>query len=96
MSAQALCSSISHGFRQTSQSTKTRSPAIRRNRAGCTKSFSLPKRAQPNQVLVYDVKVQAQSQLSFALRSQWRSFFKAIALNRTCVFGTFQSDGLSL
>ena len=45
-SAHALCSSISHGFCRTSQSTKTRSPAIRRSRAGCTKSFSLPKQAQ--------------------------------------------------
>ena len=67
-SAQALCSSISHGFCRTSQSTKTRSPAIRRSRAGCTKSFSLRKQARMSHV-----KIQAQSQLSFALRSQWRS-----------------------
>ena len=67
-SAHVLCSSISHGFCRTSQSTKTRSPAIRRSRAGCAKSFSLRKQARMSHV-----KIQAQSQLSFALRSQWRS-----------------------
>jgi hypothetical protein len=44
--AQALCGSTSYGFCHTSQSTKTRSPAIQRNRAGCIKLFSLPKQAQ--------------------------------------------------
>ena len=71
-------------------------PSNPAQRAGCTKSFSLPKQAQVLDPEFSYVKVQAQSQLSFALRSQWRSFQKAIALNRTCVLGAFQSGGLSL
>jgi hypothetical protein len=55
--AQALCSSASHGFCHTSQSTKTRSPAIRRNHAGCTKLFSLPKRAQVFELQVFKLQV---------------------------------------
>src|ERR1700761_8964080 len=43
-------------------------PSNPAQRAGCTKSFSLRKQARMSHV-----KIQAQSQLSFALRSQWRS-----------------------
>jgi hypothetical protein len=63
---ESVCSSIPDRFCRTSRSTKTRSPAVQRDAAGCTKSFSLPKQAQVSRV---SFQAQYQAFVRFAVGS---------------------------
>jgi hypothetical protein len=68
-----------------------RAPQQSGARAGCVKSFCLPKQAQVSRVIF---QAQYQAFVRFAVGAAQLS--KAIALNWTCVLEPFTRGGLSL